>query len=154
VIAFSYHYETFEYVGLTEAYESPLEPGVFPLPANATFVEPPAFNNETHICKWDIEAQAWVVTDRPLPEPEPEQTQEEILEAKKAAMRGDRTDLLYASDWMLLRYQDELLMNRTPTLSGANLQAVLAYRQALRDLPTADGFPECSLPELVWPTSP
>ncbi|ANI62156.1 phage tail assembly chaperone [Pseudomonas sp. GR 6-02] len=154
MIVFSYHFETFEYVGIGEAYESPLEPGVFPLPANSTTVEPPAFNNETQICKWSIDTQAWVVTDRPVQEPEPGQTPEEILAAKKAAMRGDRTGLLYASDWMLRRHQDELLAGATPTLTASKLKAVLDYRQALRDLPTADGFPECSLPVLTWPTSP
>jgi hypothetical protein len=65
-----------------------------------------------------------------------------------------RTQLLYMSDWMMTRHNDELLMGVTPSLTPTNLSAVLAYRQALRDLPTADGFPECSLPLLTWPTSP
>jgi hypothetical protein len=55
---------------------------------------------------------------------------------------------------MMTRHNDELLMGVTPSLTPTNLSAVLAYRQALRDLPTADGFPECSLPLLTWPTSP
>lgn len=133
---------------MTDAFESPLEPGIFLIPANATKVEPPAFNSVAQICTFN--GSDWTITNRP----EPIQTPEEIRAAKMAAILGKRVDELSTSDWMIIRHQDELLAGATPTLTASKLKAVLDYRQALRDLPTADGFPECSLPVLTWPTSP
>lgn len=68
MICFSFNPTTFEYIGLAEAYESPLEPGVFPLPAHATFVEPHTFDFATQVCKFN--GATWDVSARPEPEPE------------------------------------------------------------------------------------
>lgn len=38
---YSFHYATREYIGIEHADESPLEPGVWHIPANATEIEPP-----------------------------------------------------------------------------------------------------------------
>ena len=51
------------------AYESPLEPGVFHLPAGTVEDEPPQFDPETQVLKYDGK---WIVEDIPQPEPEPE----------------------------------------------------------------------------------
>lgn len=42
MIIFHYNSVTKEFVGSSSAFESPLEPGVFLIPANATSIEPPA----------------------------------------------------------------------------------------------------------------
>jgi hypothetical protein len=153
MIVFSYYPDTFEFAGYADAYESPLEPGVYLIPGNATAIEPPAFDTAVTICKFDEAAQEWLLSERPAPEPEPEPEQPPAYTPSELA-RMQRTQLLYMSDWMMTRHNDELLMGVTPVLTPTNLSAVLAYRQALRDLPTADGFPECSMPVLMWPTSP
>jgi hypothetical protein len=152
MIVFSYNPESMEFVGITDAFESPLEPGVFLLPANSTAVAPPDFDSVTQICTFN--GADWTLTDRPLPEPDPVKTPEEIHAEKVSALLNGRVQLLYLSDWMIIRHQDELLAGATPTLTATKLTAVLDYRQALRDLPTADGFPECSMPVLAWPISP
>jgi hypothetical protein len=43
ITVYSYMYDTYEYCGTTTADESPLEPGVYHIPACATEVEPPPF---------------------------------------------------------------------------------------------------------------
>jgi hypothetical protein len=56
------------FFGFTTADESPLEPGVFLLPANAVDAPVPAVP-EGQRAKWD---GAWVLEDIPQPPPEPE----------------------------------------------------------------------------------
>lgn len=68
-------------VGEERAYESPLEPGVFPLPAGCIETAPPALA-EGERARWA--AGAWEIVP-PEPEPPPEEdlprTQEELLHA-------------------------------------------------------------------------
>ena len=52
--------------GETVAYESPLEEGVWHIPAKATEIKPPSFNAETHTCKFIDDD--WVVAVIPEPE--------------------------------------------------------------------------------------
>lgn len=60
-----------------------------------------------------------------------------------SVMRQQRTDLLAASDWVELP-------SATARLSAEELSAWGTYRQALRDVPTQEGFPN----EIVWPAQP
>lgn len=68
---YHYHPVTGEYVGPGMADESPLEKGVWLVPANATALEPP-IAREGHLVKF--EAGSWeyaeIVTPEPAPEPE------------------------------------------------------------------------------------
>ena len=64
-----------------------------------------------------------------------EQIDQEQLEAKIQKLREQRNKLLQETDWLLLRHHDEVSMERTTTLSIEQYQELLAYRQALRDLP-------------------
>lgn len=65
-----YHYDpkTGEYLGSGIADESPLEPGVFLIPANATSKEPPAIVSGK-VNRY--QAGSWLTEDNPVPEPEP-----------------------------------------------------------------------------------
>ena len=55
----------------TIANESPLEEGIWHIPAGTTEVEPPSFNNATHTCSFD--GTNWVVEAIPAPAAEQEE---------------------------------------------------------------------------------
>ena len=57
------------FVGYATAYESPLEPGVFLLPAGAVDAEVPAIPDGKR-AKWT--GQGWAFEDLPQPDPEPQ----------------------------------------------------------------------------------
>lgn len=52
-----------DYIGENICDESPLEPGVFLIPAHCTTVKPPEYNSETHVCKYvgKMEEGSWKV---------------------------------------------------------------------------------------------
>ena len=52
------------FIGITEAYESPLEPGVFLIPAGAFEDEPP-YRNEPGVTCWRRVDGAWKIEDIP-----------------------------------------------------------------------------------------
>lgn len=82
------------FVGLTLADESPLEPGVFLIPARCVDVEPPLLP-EGQRARWE---DAWAFEDIPQPEPEPEPPEPEPIpneELRKAAYREESDPLFF-----------------------------------------------------------
>ncbi|MGH8816440.1 MAG: phage tail assembly chaperone, partial [Achromobacter pestifer] len=70
-----------------------------------------------------------------------------LTEAQQlASMRLLRDSRLDATDWMIVRHRDETDIGRATTLAVDQFTALLAYRQALRDLPEQDGFPYVMAP--------
>ena len=145
--AYSFHPETGVFIGVDFAQESPLEPGVFLLPAGATFVEPPQAP-EGKQAVWG--GESWSVQDIPLPpEPEPvapEPEPEPIPEPEPEPLtwdtiRAQRNQLLAQSDWTQLA---------DAPLTQEQKNAWAVYRQVLRDVPSSFATPE----EVVWPTTP
>lgn len=61
-------------IGYEDAQESPLQPGVYLIPAGCVTVEPPEFA-EPNRARWDGETKGWIVEPTPQPEtaaePEP-----------------------------------------------------------------------------------
>ena len=130
MIAHHYHPDSGLYLGTSEADESPLEPGVFILPAFATFKNPPDFE-EGKICVWN--GEHWELRDAPTGQETPALTWDSI--------RSERNVKLAASDWTQLPdapFTEEQVMDWR------------AYRQQLRDLPMGEGSPE----DVIWPTAP
>lgn len=126
VLAYNYDEESGIYIGSEEADESPLEPGIFLLPAFSTAVAPPV-EQGGFVRTWN--GTAWThVAIQTAPEPDLAPT-----------IRAQRTRLLYESDYTQLT--DVPLANRA---------AWATYRQALRDVPAQGGFPE----NITWPTPP
>jgi hypothetical protein len=139
---YHYHPYTRKYLYQDNADESPLEPGVFLLPAYATFVEPPCDIPEDSYISWS--GNGWEILK--IPDiPKPLQTISEepnLLVDPWEELRIQRNQLLSNTDYLFLRdYQD---------LSTEKETAWRAYRQALRDLPKNTIDP--TTPE--WPTKP
>jgi len=113
--------------------ESPLEPGVFLLPANSTEIAPPDFDASTHACFFD--GTDWVITEISTPEPIPAMDQ----------LRQQRNQLLAATDWRMVS-----------DYPGANQTEWQTYRQALRDITTQTPSLDSNgnLTGITWPTPP
>jgi len=103
MIVYQAHPVSGDYVGEVVCDESPLEPGVYLVPAHCSNIKPPEFNPETHVCKFvgKIEEGSWQVfpieesinTSEPLRfQPTKEELAEiarkekEALERKKAVL--------------------------------------------------------------------
>jgi Phage tail assembly chaperone protein len=135
---YSYHPVSGVFVGTDFAQESPLEPGVFLLPAGATFVEPPQAP-EGKQSVWN--GDSWEVQDIPLPEPPLEIPEPEPELLTWDRIRVERNFKLSQSDWTQLS---------DAPLSPEQKQAWAVYRQALREVPSSFATPE----EVIWPIVP
>jgi hypothetical protein len=90
-----------------------------------------------------------IFTDRPATDTEPAQTAAEQEAAYKAqkdaeqskAMREQRSQKLKETDWVVVKH-----LERNENIPGA----WEVYRQALRDVPTQQGFPW----NVTWPEEP
>lgn len=117
-------------LGTTVADESPLEPGVFHLPAGCIETVPPVVAEGLRP-RWT--GEAWAVEVIPAVEPVLP-TDEELI----AAARRRRDILLKRCDFTQL-----------PDAPG-DTAAWAAYRQALRDITAQAGFPAA----IEWPVPP
>lgn len=112
-----HHYcsETKELVYSEDAIESPLEPGVYLIPANATDIKPgKSRKGFTQV----FDGESWSY----LPEGQSERLSAEI--------RARRDRLLQLCDWTQLG-----------DISAGKRAIWAIYRQQLRDMPQQDGFP-------------
>lgn len=77
-----YHYnpETFDFIAAGIADASPLEGGVFLVPAYATDLLPPAFDPATHTCRFMDDV--WELAEIPAPVPDPETPPKTVAEIK------------------------------------------------------------------------
>lgn len=80
-----------------------------------------------------------ILVDPPAP------TQDQL----SAQARSDRDTKLAATNWLVERHREEQETGTT-TLTAQQYADLLAYRQALRDVPQQTGFPE----SIQWPAIP
>ena len=117
--------KTYIYLGYSEANKSPLEPGVYAIPAYATAVPIPDNIDNNHFFFWDINENKW--ESREL---EQENNEEIDLRSNKIAqqlLRLTRNSLLSEVDWIIIKqYSMGLPVS----------EEVSNYMQQLRDLPS------------------
>lgn len=95
-IVYSFECATGLFNGITTAWESPLEPGVFLMPAYTTEIQP-NITIPGKINRWD--GKAWVLEDEVnFPKPMTRAFAEAILENRK--------DYLSKTDWYIIRQMD------------------------------------------------
>lgn len=85
------------YIGETVAYESPLEPGVFLIPAGCVETPPPLINDDS-VARWN--GSTWEVESLPK---KAEPTPEEIAALEKAQAVATARSYLYQTDWYIIR---------------------------------------------------
>lgn len=134
---------TGEYVGPIEADESPLEPGVFLIPAGAYEDKPPRKKKGHSIYR---EAGKWVHVKDVAPTPEEPQENRDTL-SPEDSVRMDRDTLISSLEWRLNRYERQERAGTPTSDSEGWYLGALDYIQALRDIPSQKGFPL----DVIWP---
>ncbi len=157
---YSYNSETCEYIGITTAFESPMEPGVYHHPACTTTIKPPTNNDPEHkMITWDKENKKWSIVDRPPREKTLEELRQEDIDnfippTPMELLRAQRDKKLKAIDWMVTRYI---------TTTGTIPEELKNYMQQLRDIPEhtnprmiqeSEMFYVLDPESVVWPEMP
>ncbi len=129
---YNYHYETRVFISEEIADESPLEPGVFLIPSNATTV-PPIEEKFGYEIVWDFDK--WIHVEKP------ENINEPSDEDKSRNNEYAAKSLLSASDWIFVG-----------DVELANMEEWLQYRKELRQIvtnPSAESvIPD--RPQVIW----
>lgn len=68
-------------------------------------------------------------------------TSEQLAETE----RRWRDQVISTSEWIVTRHRDEVDMGQETQITPEQFSELLRYRQALRDWPTAEGFPAADL---------
>ena len=73
--------------------------------------------------------------------------------ARAARIRSERDRRLNTTTWLVERHKEQTAGNIETSITGEDYAGLLAYRQALRDLPQQEGFPweGPDDPKCPWP---
>ncbi|HOX22695.1 MAG TPA: hypothetical protein PLL10_04460 [Elusimicrobiales bacterium] len=112
--------------GYTDAFEQPKDGAVLLLSSPERHFQLPLQDADGHIYRWN----GTELVEKTFAERHPltAEKAKKIAQAKAAAR-----ELLYKSDWKLIRHQEEVLRAVSPTLSQAELAELMEERQAIRD---------------------
>lgn len=77
-------------------------------------------------------------------------TAAEIAAEQAVAVREKRDSLIADSDWIVNRHRDQIGAGVPTSLTDAQYQSWLSYRQQLRDISKQAGWPE----SISWPPQP
>lgn len=132
------------------------------LPHNATYTTPPDVE-DGHILQWDgtawhqvenhkgdtgyVNGESYTIKNYgPYPDGWSADAPEPTTDERMATLRAGRDARITATTWLVERHRDQQDAGADTTLTAEEYAAVLAYRQALRDLPAADGAPDVAYP--------
>lgn len=73
-------------------------------------------------------------------------TEESLVKQKAKSLRNQRDVALGSTSWLVERHRDEIDSAMATTLSADQYSDLQAYRQQLRDLPSAPGWPAIDIP--------
>lgn len=160
-IIYHYHPQTSIFLGTTEADESPLEPGVFLLPAHATEAQPPVagdreaavFGEDGWTLQPDWRGTVYYTADGARHEITAlgETPPADALDAQPAPTEDQLAVAARVKrDGLLRSVVDAINAVRWATMSAAEQAAWTAYRRALLDVPDQAGFPT----GIDWPAMP
>lgn len=79
------------------------------------------------------------------------------LEARADRIRSERNRRLDATTWLVERHKEQTTGAIKTSITEKDYNALLAYRQALRDLPQQQGFPwhgDVNALDVPWPLMP
>ena len=79
------------------------------------------------------------------------------LEARADRIRSERNLRLDATTWLVERHKEQTTGAIKTSITEKDYNALLAYRQALRDLPQQQGFPwhgDVNALDVPWPLMP
>jgi len=134
------------YLGCSTADESPLEPGVFLVPAHATIIPPPDAKEGRHAV---FDGARWTI--QPIPQPEKPEPPPPPTDAQLAAAAiGKRDRLLTDATLAMAPLQDAVELDAATRTEIALLKQWKQYRVAVNRVPDQDGWPR----EIVWPEKP
>ena len=109
----------------------------------------------TELPEWTttIIAEHARLTEQDLKPPPPPTPEEQFQE-----MKWQRNQILYDSDWIVLRHEDQLKTGLSTALSDTVFKAFLKWRQQLRDMPEtfsqSKTKTKTTQPRWTWPPIP
>lgn len=127
-----YHYNeiTGVLLGADVARESPMEPGIFLVPAHATEIEPPAAPSG-ELAVFDVATGAWSLVVMPQPVPVPPPTLAEIKTAQWGYIKGER-DLRKAGGFkVVVGVEDKWFHSDEPSRSQYGVLLTTAVEKGL-----------------------
>ena len=144
---YHYHPDSAAYIGDSVADESPLEPGVFLIPAHATVVPPPAVAEGEQAL---FTGATWILQPIPQP-PAAAAPSAPLTEAQLAVVTIDKRDRLLADATLAMApLQDAVELDDATPAELALLKQWKQYRVALNRVPQQDDFPHA----ITWPVAP
>jgi len=128
MIVYSYDPLSLQYVGITEAFASPLEPGVFLMPACTTEIAPPTFNPEANSCCFV--SGAWQLLPVTPPEAPAPETLAEVQAAQIAQLTMAYQSAINAPVNFTTAAGAAALFNQNETAKGNLQNALLASEKS------------------------
>ena len=146
---YNYNPHTLEYTGHCPADVSPLEFGVYLIPAYATTEPVPNITKDN--CGYFFKNGKWILEDTTPSVYIP--TDEEFTNY----VRSVRNQLLTEVDKVFIRHQSQIILGITPTLSEDVYTSWLKYAQELRDFMNSFDiakYPDKDVSKVIFPTKP